>query len=523
VPKTYKGPHITFPITKNQLEHAMDALQKNQTLHAKYVVSLLQKVRQQLATLPNVNVISLMNHQRLVICGDVHGSMHNLLHVLEKNGLPCRGLLYLFNGDFVDRGESGVEVLLLLCLFLLYEPNCVFLNRGNHEDFIINIKYGFQKEVQRKYKNHADIILDLVNDVFAWLPLASVVNNKIFVCHAGISRKITYEKLMNIERNKFQTLLKLPDGSWSSTLIQQWEMLCDLLWSDPMPGPGLQHNKKRGFGVMYGSDVTKSFLDENNWNVLIRSHECIPNGFAYEHDDKTVTVFSVSNYYSPFSNKGAFIIVWPDSQIKPYQFIVINNKLQKHFSFRKQVNSIETAAIRDLKIKILKKQDILKKRFQCLETNIGKTQLTGNMHLNIERTIKQGLPWANLAPLLVDVTNAGLISYEKMFVDCSHVSKVDQKADLASVEEGRLYENEDVLEEIFRDMDLDGSGSISQQEFQEACSRLCTLPEKQEDMKEKIDLFIKLLDRNHDGHINFNEFLEAYRIVSSNSSAKIIL
>ena len=41
--------------------------------------------------------------------------------------------VYLFNGDFVDRGGSGYQVIFMLCLFVLVCPGCVYLNRGNHE------------------------------------------------------------------------------------------------------------------------------------------------------------------------------------------------------------------------------------------------------------------------------------------------------------------------------------------------------------------------------------------------------
>ncbi|KAK2490903.1 hypothetical protein MC885_008471 [Smutsia gigantea] len=72
--------------------------------------------------------------------------------LLPQNGLPSENNPYVFNGDFVDRGKNSIEILMILFASLLVYPNDLHLNRGNHEDFMMNFRYGFTKEVLHKYK-----------------------------------------------------------------------------------------------------------------------------------------------------------------------------------------------------------------------------------------------------------------------------------------------------------------------------------------------------------------------------------
>ncbi|TKS78434.1 Serine/threonine-protein phosphatase with EF-hands 2 [Collichthys lucidus] len=156
VPEIYSGPHLTFPLTVEQ------------------AVGLVEAFRN------------------------------------KKNGMPCLEKPYVFNGDFVDRGKDSIEILIILFSFLLVYPSDVYLNRGNHEDHIVNLRYGFTKEVLTKYKMHGKRILKLLQKIFSWLPLATVIDQKVLVLHGGISDVTDLSILSRLDRHNYVSALRPP-------------------------------------------------------------------------------------------------------------------------------------------------------------------------------------------------------------------------------------------------------------------------------------------------------------------------
>ncbi len=66
-------------------------------------------------------------------------------------GHPGPGRLFVFDGDLIDRGAWGLEVLLLLAAWKVAAPSHVFLLRGNHETTFCSWVYGFRTEVMAKF------------------------------------------------------------------------------------------------------------------------------------------------------------------------------------------------------------------------------------------------------------------------------------------------------------------------------------------------------------------------------------
>uniref|UniRef100_A0A4W4GA79 Serine/threonine-protein phosphatase with EF-hands n=1 Tax=Electrophorus electricus TaxID=8005 RepID=A0A4W4GA79_ELEEL len=202
VPDTYSGPHLTFPLCTHNVTELLEAIKHKQLLHSRYVLQLLGETWKLLRVLPNINVVSTCQSKEITICGDLHGHLEDLLLVFYKNGLPSTETPYVFNGDFVDRGKDSMEILLILFSFQLLYPSGVHLNRGNHEDHIVNLRYGFTKEVLGKYKVHGKRILKLLQKIFSQLPLATVIDRKVLVLHGGISDTTDLRLIARLERHR---------------------------------------------------------------------------------------------------------------------------------------------------------------------------------------------------------------------------------------------------------------------------------------------------------------------------------
>ncbi|XP_061118145.1 serine/threonine-protein phosphatase with EF-hands 2-like [Conger conger] len=219
LPEFYTGPRLTFPLTATHAADLVEAFRNKQQLHSKYVLQLLLETWKLLRILPNINHVSTCQSKEIIICGDLHGQLEDLLLIFYKNGLPSVEKPYVFNGDFVDRGKDSIEILLILFAFLLVFPNDIHLNRGNHEDHVMNLRYGFTKEVLVKYRLHGKRILKLLHKIFSWLPLATVIDQKVLIVHGGISDTTDLSVIAKLERHKYVSTLRPPEKKQESTEV----------------------------------------------------------------------------------------------------------------------------------------------------------------------------------------------------------------------------------------------------------------------------------------------------------------
>ena len=234
----------------------------------------------------------------------MHGQYSDLLRLFEYGGFPPDAN-YLFLGDYVDRGKQGLEVICLLLAYKVKYPENFFMLRGNHECSSISRIYGFYDECKRRYNIK---LWRVFCDVFNCLPFAAIVDEKVFCIHGGPSPELKdMQQIMAIKR---------------PTDIPDVGMLCDFLWSDPDTDVSGWGENDRGVSYTYGTDVIADFLQKFDFDLVVRAHQVVENGYEFFGRRQLVTVFSAPNYCGACHAAREETLVGPrsDARLSPGEF-----------------------------------------------------------------------------------------------------------------------------------------------------------------------------------------------------------
>lgn len=259
------------------------------------------------------------------IFGNLHGNFTDLMRFFYSNKSPIENsqggdidsFAYIFLGNYIDRGARSLETICLLLALKIKYPNQIILLRGNHEEKAINLTYGLGEECKKRLNediNHPDSVFQALNTLFSWMPVAAVIEDRIFCVHAGIGPNIA--SLGDLEKIKRPIEIIIGGGS------QEQKILIDCLWSDPTNlntekgySPNLKRKDKQI--VSFGFDKLECFLKNNNLELLVRSHENVEKGFENIYGGKLLTFTSCTNYCGAYKNKACFLIVKKTMEIVP--------------------------------------------------------------------------------------------------------------------------------------------------------------------------------------------------------------
>jgi len=316
--------------TKSDIENVIMHFKDCNILNRFHTGQILKKAHAIFKEQPNIVHIEKPNPNRKVtICGDIHGQFYDLLNIFERNGYPSDENVYIFNGDFVDRGSFSLEVILVMLMYKIVYPHSFYMTRGNHETHSMNSMYGFEGEVLHKYSKSSTLqivsstVYRAFRDLFEALPLCHIIGDKIFITHGGVpcDGAVTLEDI-----NKINRFCQPPDSG----------VMCDLLWADPHSGLGLLPSN-RGISNQFGSDVTERFLSLNGLDCVVRSHEMKNDGYEVMHNGKCLTIFSAPNYCDTMGNKGAYIKVKEDLSYEFEEFTEVPHPNVRSMQYANQM------------------------------------------------------------------------------------------------------------------------------------------------------------------------------------------
>lgn len=135
-------------------------------------------------------------------------------------------------------------------------------------------------------------------DCFNCLPIAAIIDEKIFTMHGGLSPDLqSMEQIRRVMRptdvpdtGPHSPHLACPLSS--SNFLDPPGLLCDLLWSDPDKDITGWSENDRGVSFTFGPDVVSRFLQKHDMDLICRAHQVVEDGYEFFAKRQLVTLFS---------------------------------------------------------------------------------------------------------------------------------------------------------------------------------------------------------------------------------------
>jgi len=145
-----------------------------------------------------------VKHGNLKIFSDLHGDLHSFLIIFanlilydrESKTFSLGDDTWIFLGDFVDRGFSGLFILSIVFALKCMFPSQIVLIGGNHENRDLAERYGFCEEME--FRGMTEEYEYIIEDIFPMLRLFWVMGDTMFV-HGGITSENMHHEMVRID------------------------------------------------------------------------------------------------------------------------------------------------------------------------------------------------------------------------------------------------------------------------------------------------------------------------------------
>lgn len=244
---------------------------------------------------------------RVVVIGDIHSDYHSLVAALLKLSVSdynyFEKAVFVFLGDYLDRGSVLFEPLLLLKRLKEILGDRMIMLKGNHES--VNYDKDKQQMTTKVTPNQSCVCLNeyCVNDqeflrlfasFYSTLPIyvyLKTMEKNVLLTHAAIPRDKFLDSIHFDDING--CIVFEPDVPMTERLKMRNTILKDMIWGDPSE----YDEKIQAEGRFeFGSKQFERFAKSNHISLLFRSHEEAAKGYKTFYENRLYTIFSTGNH-----------------------------------------------------------------------------------------------------------------------------------------------------------------------------------------------------------------------------------
>lgn len=223
-------------------------------------------------------IVTLDDRPRLVFIGDTHGDLEASEKIWNhyKDEVEDKQIYLVFLGDYVDRGNQSKENIDFLLSKKENHPEGVVLLLGNHDAYHLrNLRPAdFWQSLN---KDEYDYYKDLMN--LPWL----AQSEGLVASHGCLPFISDLGRLENPSDDIFEEENDLDVPIWISTAWGDLNRSISGAQMDPLTGR-----------PQFGKEVVLEYMQNHDWNVLIRAHQPGMQGWSFASN--VLTLFTSQAY-----------------------------------------------------------------------------------------------------------------------------------------------------------------------------------------------------------------------------------
>jgi hypothetical protein len=249
--------------------------------------------------------INVPSTKKVIIIGDLHGSLHTFLRnmfrlirlsILDMNFKLNDDYVIIFLGDILDRGFYAIEIISFICKLIIVNNTMdelkVIYNRGNHEEIGIWSMYGFNNEMNIKFpelkENNYNLITRFFTTLSSGIILSTMIDNiehKFWLSHGGIP---------------YCNITKKPLVLANDDILQFDEYYADhIRWCDFCTNDTTIHSIRGPDLYNVNHTSLNEFLGVNNIMFVIRGHmDSIANSYVLATNERHAHIIGLKNNIS---------------------------------------------------------------------------------------------------------------------------------------------------------------------------------------------------------------------------------